>query len=209
MFKLKKLIIASGSLFSLFIYTASARADSPLTNCDIYPAYMDIPMVRQAKAQEKIDLKIAEFLASPKNPVDVKIAVVNALGWQFEGKYNSTMYLYYLTFIHKMKAESLNSNNLSPDEMLTLGYMNAMDDYFHPENAVPILEKAAGKNNKSFTYAIILAITKAQTEFSNVNSWPKMWELTGNVLNDKKLKPDMRKAAVKSIRDYMILYKKN
>jgi hypothetical protein len=167
---------------------------------------MDLEIVQKAYKKGILDLEIAEYLSSQNNPIDVKAAVINALGWDFNGKYNSTLYKYYLALTHGKTLEKLSLNSLTVDELFCLGYLTIMDDYFHPEKAIPLLEKAAEKRNDSFTIAIILALAKSQKELPD--NWSNIWKITEKVLNNKTLKKDMREEAIKIIIDYMILYKK-
>jgi len=80
-----------------------------------------------------------------------------------------------------------------------------MDDYFHPEKALPLLEEAHNMEKDSFAVSIILALAKAQRAFDS--DWCEVWKLTEEVLKNKELKQDLRHEATKMIVDYMILYK--
>lgn len=201
-FSMKKFLI---SLLTIFFFSLPSYADSPLTSTDFYQSYEEYPIVRKAKKEEKMTLEFAEFLSSKDNPIDVKVALINALGWKFEGKYNTTLYSYHLSLIHGMRASEFELDKLTPDELLTLGYIKALDNYFETQDAERILLKAVSKNPESLTYNLILAITKAQNV--NVEAWGLRWKLFENVINNPNFKKDIRQMAIQQMKDYMILYK--
>jgi hypothetical protein len=74
-------------------------ADTPLTETSFYKAYLDVPMVEKAiQSKGIINNEILVYLCD-SNPLDLKIAVINALGWNHK-KSNSTS---YLNFVLKTK----------------------------------------------------------------------------------------------------------
>ncbi|WP_258049850.1 hypothetical protein [Clostridium weizhouense] len=198
-------------IFSLFIIVAmffsmnpiTAFADSPVTSTDFYKAYIDIDMVKTAKEKGVIDEEIANYLYSSKNPIDVKAAVINALGWKFEGKNNAEN---YVKLMYSSDIDKLDIDSLSGDEIFCISYMMALDDYFHVDKALLLMEKAYEKNNTNFTIALIQSILKGQASIENGN-WGLIWVNTKNVLNDKTLVKDMKQEAIDSIVEYMKLYK--
>ncbi len=186
-------------------FPVASRADSPITATVFYEAYRDVKMVERAHLEGIMGLEIAEFLTSPENPIDVKAAVLNALSWRFEGKNNTELYAYYLALLYHVPVAELDTAFLSADEVFCIGYLTALDNYFHPEMALPLLEEARKMTKDSFTVSIILAITKAQLAFDS--DWCEIWKLTEEVLQNKELKQDLRPEAVKMIVDYLILYR--
>jgi len=189
----------------LFLFQKTSHADSPITATKFYEAYLDVKMVERAHLEGVMGLEIAEFLTSPENPIDVKAAVINALSWRFDGKNNAELYACYLALLYHVSLIELDTAFLSADEIFCMGYLMVMDDYFHPEKALPILEEAYKTMGNSFTVSIILALAKAQRAFDS--DWCEVWRLTEEVLKNKALRQDLRPEAVERIVDYMILYK--
>lgn len=136
---MKKILVLVILLKSLFIFPAVIYADSPITSTKFYEAYLDVKMVQRAYLEGVMGLEIAEFLSSPKNPIDTKAAVINALSWRFEGKNNAELYMYYLGLLYHVSILELDTDFLSADETFCLGYLMVMDNYFHPEHAIPLL----------------------------------------------------------------------
>jgi hypothetical protein len=198
------LTVAFTSAF-MFVFVAAIYGDSPITSTPFSQAYLDVEMVKEAKEEGLMSLEIAEYLSSTSNPVDVKAAVINALSWDVEGKSNAELYLYYLALSYRTPIDDLDIDALNGDELFSLGYLTVMDDYFNPDEAIQLLEKASAKRRDSFTVSIVLALTKAQKAMES--DWCEVWKLTDGVLGNKKLKQDLRPRARKIIVDYMSLYK--
>lgn len=189
----------------LFVLPGISQADSPITATDFYEAYKDVKMVQRVHLEGVMGVEIAEYLSSPENPIDHKAAVINALSWRFEGKSNAELYTYYLGLLYHMSITELDTDFLSADEIFCLGYLIAMDDYFHPENAIVLLEEAQKIMKESFTVSMVLALAKAQIAFEQ--DWCEAWKIIEQVLQNADLKQDMRPEAKKIIVNYMILYR--
>lgn len=202
---MKKKLLVVLIVTLLFLLPGISYADSPITATNFHEAYQDVKMVQRAHLEGVMGLEIAEFLSSPENPIDVKAAVINALSWRFEGKNNAELYTYYLGLLYHMSITELNTDFLSADEIFCLGYLVAMDDYLHPENAIVLLEEAHKVMKDSFTVSIILSLAKAQMAFEQ--DWCEAWKVVENVLRNTELKQDLRTEAKKTITAYMILYR--
>jgi hypothetical protein len=202
---MKKILLVVLLLSVLLLFQKITHADSPITATDFYKAYLDVKMVERAHMEGVMGLEIAEFLTSPENTIDVKAAVINALSWKFDGKSNAELYAYYLALLYHVSVTELDTEFLSADEIFCLGYLTAMDDYFHPERALPLLEEAHKVMKESFTVSIILALASGQAVMEY--DWCEVWRLTEEVLKNKELKHDLRPEAIKMIIDYMVLYK--
>lgn len=196
------LFIIGVMLFSLNPITAFA--DSPVTSTDFHKAYIDIGIVKIAKEKGIVDSEIANYLYSSKNPIDVKAAVINALGWNFEGKNNAEN---YVKLMYSKDIDELDINLLSGEEIFCISYMMALDDYFHPDKALPMMDKAYEKNNTSFTIDIVRSILKSQDDMLNKGNWQMVWTNTESVLNSTTLQKDMRQEGIDIIVEYMKLYK--
>ena len=72
----------------MVMWAAAAWADSPLTSTNFSQAYDTHPMVEMAAGIEPGDFiptTILNFLCDKDSPIDVRLAVINKLGWKFEG----------------------------------------------------------------------------------------------------------------------------
>lgn len=205
MFRFKSWLVMALFLFS----PKPMYADSPITSTAFSEAYLEIEMVRYAKENGTLNLQMAQYLSNPGHSLDKKAALINALSWKFEGKRNRDLYFNYLSIAYSRPVNDLPYEILSADELFSLGYLTVMDDYFHPQKAVPLLEKAAVRYHNSFTAHMILALAKAQDFMHDQKKWCEVWRVTEQVLNNKALKVDMRESGIKYIVDYMVLYQDN
>lgn len=192
----------------LILLSQPSNADSPVTSTPFYTAYMDIPIVKMAADTSYLNADIIDFLLAKNNPIDHKMAVINAIGWDFNGKNNAELFMAAL--VRKYNPDNtgaINWRTFSAGELLCLGYLTVMDNYFEPKNALPYLELAVKKEPQSFTFNIILAIVKAQAELDR--DWCMVWKVTDKVFSNSKLKKDLRDEASKIIFDYLVLYKES
>lgn len=192
-----------------FVFSITAFADSPLTATDIYTAYNDVEIIKDAQESQEIDKQIAYYLADEKNPIDVKIAVINAVYYSRSwGSNNESTADKYTQLIYSKKLEKLDLDTLNEDQLLCIGYIMVLDDYFNPEKSMAILKKALDKKPDSFTYNIIYTLAKTQQIMHNGDDWYFVYDYTQKVVNNKKLIKDMRPEAITIITNYQYLYGK-
>ena len=194
-------------LISLVFTCKSVYADSPLTSTNISKAYQDLSIVIKASEAEGIlTNELIEYLLNEKNPIANKIALINELGWDIDGKNNAAIFLDYL--IQKQGYEDQEDflNNGKDFEILSMAYLKALDDYFNVSEALIYAERSLSKNSESYTYNIITALIEAQ--IATRGDWCKVYKSTDQVRTKTSLETDMRDEAVTIIFDYMDSYKK-
>lgn len=199
----KKALIGVILIFSMLI-SLTVYADSPITSTRFSDTYLDFDIVQKAKNSGVMDNEIAQYLSSPNNPIDVKAAVINALGWNIDGKDNAEK---YTNFIYKKSVEELNVSELNGNDSFCIGYLLALDNYFEPENAIPLLENANKALSKSLTVSLITAVVKSQSAL-HLGKTYTVWGGIKQVLDNKELNYDMRPGAIKIITDYVQSYSK-
>jgi hypothetical protein len=192
-------------LFFLAIGSSSVYADSPITSTTFYSAYMDVDIVEKASLTGTLSTEMADFLMDDANLIDHKAALVNALGWDYYGKSNAVEYKKRLAQKYKTEGDNLDLDKLTAGELMSLGYMMALDNYNDVSSALLLLKKAVDKDKGSFTVNMIYTIVKAQTVSDD--NWCEIWRLTRNVINNKSLFKDLKTQSCQLIVDYMILYK--
>ena len=195
---------------SLVAAPTAARADSPVTSTPFATAYTELGAVAQSLETGMLSLETAQFLSDWDVPVDAKAAMCNALGWDINGKDNAVRYGWFLALKYwdyydgPPELNDTTKDLLTADELMCMGYLMALDDYFHPARALPWLQAAREKRPESYTIAMIEAIVKGQAAMDN--DWPSIWNGVEIVLNNESLKVDMRPEAIAIICDYMVLY---
>lgn len=186
-------------------------ADSPLTSCDFAAAYLDHPMVQLASgladnSEVDIPVSLLNFLADPKSPVDVRMAVVNAIGWNFDGKDSGKQIRDYLLKRYNVKDEKKLVKKLDSSTLAVYAYAKAMSNYFVVKPAQELAHKAVKNNkSKSFTVAFISALIDAQDYLDS--DWGMVYKVVTDVTHDGSLKLDMRQEAIDAVMEYINLYK--
>lgn len=191
---------------ALFFQSTHLLADSPLTSTPIHIAYEHETIVKTAAdANGILTAELAAYLADDHNPVDLKVAVINQLGWDINGKNNADIFLAYLTKEKKFKNQKRVLKKASGSVLISLAYLKALDNYFEVDEAITIADKALKKSKKSYTIHLIAGLIKAQKAMST--SFCHAYRHTHEVLVETSLKKDLKEEANKIIFDYMDLYK--
>ena len=183
-------------------------ADSPLTSISISKAYEDSKIVQLAsEANGKLTVELMNYLSEAENPIELKIAVINKLGWDTNGKRNSSIFFQYLKEKYGYKTNRKFIRKASGDLLICMAYLKAMDNYFDVEDAIAYARKAKLKNKKSYTTHIIAALIEAQKVMNS--DWCEVYTLANNVRINKTLISDMKINTINIIFDYMDKYKEN
>ncbi len=191
----------------LLVAFTAAWADSPLTSTHFADAYSDHPMVQMAceEMQNNISVTLLNFLADKHQPVDVRLAVINKIGWNFDGTMVGAQLGEYLMGRYKAKTEKKLAKKLDAGTLAVYAYAKAMSNYFDVTAASEMGHQAVKKNkDKSFSVALISALIDAQVYLDT--DWSKIYPALAKVLHDGSLKLDMRQEAIDNIMEYINLY---
>jgi hypothetical protein len=183
-------------------------ADSPLTSTDFYNAYMDVPLVQEAlKCKGKITNEMIEYIYNDTNPLEVKLAIINAVGWNHKGFKNSHKFFKYVIHKKKYKTDFGGDNiafkwNATVDELICYAYMKALDNYFDVSDAFEVAGLALKKNQNGFAVNMIYNLIKAQglTAFGESCYACKNFS---SLKNNPKLTMDMKNEAMPFVFEYM------
>ncbi len=182
-------------------------ADSPLTSTHFADAYSDHPMVQMADQmmQNDIPTTLLNFLADKNSPVDVRLAVINKIGWNFDGTTVGAQLGEYLMGRYGAKSEKKLVKKLDAGTLAVYAYAKAMSNYFDVTAASELGHQAVKKNkNKSFSVAMISALIDAQIYLDS--DWGMIYKVIADVLHDGSLHLDMRQEAIDNIMEYINLY---
>lgn len=193
------------SLFLLLGVVFKSQADSPLTSTVFAETYNDENVVNIAlQADGQLTTPLMDYLINESNPIAVKLAVINALGWQYEGKNNCATFLKYLGKKKKMKTPEKVLKKGSAHIIICMAYLKAMDDYFDVREAAKWSKVAQEKDPRSYSLNLIAAVIQAQVAFDT--DWCQVFQLTDAVRNNTNLEVDMRDQSAAIIFNYMDLY---
>lgn len=189
-------------IFLVLFLPKIIQADSPLSSTPFHDDYTDVDIVLKAEQLNIVNKEISDYLHKESNPLDIKAAVINALGWEANGNYERYCQLVFNRLIIEADIPSLNKG-----DAFTIGYLIAMENYLSPNKALSFLKRAKELDKESFTINIIYNLVRAQIVMEK--DFCKVWRYTNKVFNNKSLNDDMRNDAKKVIYDYVVLYKKN
>ena len=199
-------------LFLILIFTFSINsvfADSPLTSSVFYQAYLDMPIVQEAfKSKGKVTDEMWVFILDDMNPLHVKLAIINAIGFEHEGVMLSEMYLMYV-----MKAKNYQSFldfkwSATSDELICYSYMLALDNYYNTTDAFEIAREALRKAPNSFAVNIIYNLIKSQG-LTAYGEYCYASKLFLEIKSNTNIVMDMRIEALSYIFEYMISVSEN
>lgn len=206
--------------FFLFLFSLPVRpaaADSPLTSTDFHAHYDEAAVVSARGG--RMTTQVLNFLLG-RAPTDQKAACVNALSWQRDATGNAQAFVRALEGRYRKQGRALTPSALSTDELLVLGYLVALHDYFQlaplekargglwAASPKELLAEAQKRAPTDFTVALVAALIAAQN--TPEDDWCQVYTVVQAVLDrfpeaDRNLKP----AAVKAVMTYIGIYKKH
>lgn len=196
-------------IYFLIVFTISITnvfADSPLTSTNFYKAYLDVPLVQQAlKSNGRLTHDMILYLANNTNALDIKIAIINALGWNHKGRGNSSSYLNYVVKTKKYKGEAKSiifKWFATSNELICYAYLLSLDNYFDVVYANEIAQLALKKSPNNYAVNMIACLIKSQGLFL-LGEECYSFKLFNDLKTNPQLKLDMRNDAEKYIFEYM------
>ncbi len=201
--KIKNLLL----YICFFFIAQNSFADSPLTATQFYKEYMDIAIVKSAaKSNYKITEQQLQFLTNSKNPIAIKLAIINSLGWNTKGKSNAPEYLEYLFEKHPLLNYKNFINKASAEELICYAYLKAMDNYFDVKSASIFARQAMRKVPTTYSIHLIGTLIQVQP-LLNSKKWCAIYTKMNQVRTNKKLQLDMRLISTVAIFSYTDGYK--
>lgn len=196
-----KKFLRFGLLGIAFLFsTPSLRADSPLTSTPFYEAYQTHKIIRLALESEgTLTPKLMKYLCHPRKPLALKLALINALGWDFDGKHNADLFYAYLEKRNKVK--QLETPN--PTLQICYAYLKAMDNYFEVDQALEYANRARD-NSRSYAVHLVASLIEAQQKMET--DWCGTYLATDRVRRNTQLNQDISPEANAIIFKYMALY---
>jgi hypothetical protein len=190
----------------IFLFSSHSFADSPLTSTQFYKAYGSLPIIQDAsKSKGILTEKLMRYLSDPSHPIDIKVALINRLGWDINGKHNANLFIKFLQKTKGYQSIKDLKERASSHEILCIGYLLAMDNYKDVKEALIFSNIAATKETKSYTIQMINALILSQT-FSYGN-WCKKYEVLQKVKTATNLTIVFKSEASDIIFQYISSYK--
>jgi len=192
--------------FVTFSLSITSFADSPLTSTYFYLHYLNYSLVAEAQETKAITHEMIVYILDTENPIEIKVAIINALGW---GNNSNENYL-------ELRAYAMNKYDVYTDKklfdkidgkvMVCFAYMKGLSDYFDVKYAVKMSKLAQKKDQDSYCVNIIAALIQAQ-EYFNKNRWDMIYSTVNQVNNTTWRNDDMSDEAAVSLMEYIGYYK--
>lgn len=198
---MKKLLI----FVSVLLLCVKSYADSPITSTEFALAYRDVPIVNMMLnlKGEVVSDELIEYLADEKNPIDVKVAAINAVSFNRD---------VYAPLMQRLKIKYGTTSELTVlseidfSTHVALAYARARHYYMDLREAYVLLASAFLKNSNSFTanmvYALVATTDVMEKDFCQV------YQICASIVADTTLVQDMRPQAVPMIMEYINEYAK-
>ena len=190
----------------------SAFADSPITSTDVSKAYdsLNIPEINEARSGV-LTPALAEKLTSEGVNLGIKVAITRALGWDINGKNNAEIFLgaleakYGTQLYSEGSAKIVKVTTPAVDELVVLGYLSVLDNYFNPIVGIGYLDAAEIRLPDSLAVALVRGLVRAQLALDI--DWCQAWKSVAQPLNQPEAyAQDIAIGAVDEIASYMKSY---
>lgn len=201
---------------SLIFIAQSGYADSPLTSTDFYRAYLDVPIVKAAADNPNVlTEEMMDYLYDDANPLDVKMALINAVGWDAERRLST--FPNYITYsINHLDREKYGFTDKlitpqdlyalsSPDQMAVFVYLHALSDYSNIMQLYQHAELAMQNPVNKQSFMLPMALVWAQIKL-DLWQWEEIYPSVKMLFLDAEEK-DMRPEAIEIVMDYINEYK--
>ena len=190
----------------MVICPAALIADSPLTSTLFWRAYEDVAVVAHASTSKGVIRKThCAFLTDESQSLDAKLAVVSAIGWDFDGQRNAPRFLAYLKKIHGVQTADEVLKKGHPHWGICLAYLKALDNYFDVTEAAEWADQAAKRLPESYAASLIASLIRAQIYLDQ--DWCLTFAAVDMVRKKFELKDkDLNSAAIQRIFGYMDEY---
>jgi hypothetical protein len=204
-----------------------ALADSPLTSTFFASAYNDVPIIKSLLIEReksesnafRIQASHLRFFDDISVSLDQKVALVNAFGWG--DTINTEVFIAHIMKKYSIgrdvidgamtlpSQEDLDLPNsarvLSFDDMIILGYIQIMGDYFQPLRGFRFLTHAATNNEASEASVWIFGLMCAQIYMDM--DWCKVYTSMVEVRDNYDYTTNLLRADAKTaIFDYIGIY---
>ena len=211
---MKKLFL----LFALLISAVQLSfADSALTSTEFYKAYLDVPIVKAASERPHHLSEAAKaYLFNEANPLDVKLALINAVGANPDGLATYGEYIEYcIQHFPKNKygiapgkrvTQQDVFKHASPEQKAVLVYLSAMSNYFNTA-AMSKMVRMAMTTPRTDKQSFMLAIGLVKAQIALDGDWAKVYPTVYDCVNSPEIK-DMRPEAIDIVMEYINEYEK-
>ena len=199
---MKKLFIVCVMLIAS---SFTAWADSPITSTSFAKAYQDVPIVSRMLQLngQVVTQELINYLADDQNPIDVKVAAINAVDIS-KDVYTPLMNLLKTRLGTDSEISVL--ARISGSTHAALAYARARHFYDNLREAGVLAHSVLLKEPDSFTANMVYALVISNAMMDS-GQWDAIYPICNNIKIDPALTQDMRPQAITMLMEYINLYK--
>ncbi len=200
----------------MILLLATAFADSPLTSTDLSVGFQDAEVVQRARSAGSSLPPSAIDALLGDHPLGVRLAVVDALGW--EGKGRAIQLAEAIAERRGKGPRALQLKDVLPAERVVLAYLLAHDDYFemgpmvtgasddlYGASALALASSGANSQPDDFAAQAVVALIDAQGRMDG--SWCAVWTTWRSLLERfPTSKRNLPPKSVDNVTAYLKLY---
>lgn len=141
----------------------NSYADSPLTSIDLWTIHSENFDVQNAFRNKKMDKSTIDFILDENNSLEIRLSVINAIGWKFNSDNKNSSALLKSIF-KKYKVNSIdNLFDVNHINILTCyTYSLALDNYKNIDNIIQLSNRVSNLDSNNFYSKYISALIKSQ-----------------------------------------------
>lgn len=164
-----KSLLYSGIFF--FLVSLNTYADSPLTSIEFWTIHSEDFTVQNAFRNKKMDKSIIDFILDENNSLEMRLSVINAIGWKFKSSSKNSSAL-LRSILKKYKVNSIDTLfDVNYIDILTCyTYSLALDNYNNVDNIIQLSDRVSNLDSNNFYSKYIFTLIKSQ-KFSLSRQW--------------------------------------
>lgn len=159
-----------------------------------------------ARKNAVLSEEMVRFLLDDSKTLGARVALINALSWDFNGKQNAAVFEEALLKKYRLKELSEQYDVLEADDLTCLSYLKAMDNYFEVGEAYQIIQTAKKKAPRSYAVQMIAALIESQHHTVGFD-WCEVYLTCMIARQDPTVDKDLKEEAVDAIFNYIDIYK--
>ncbi|MGO4817078.1 hypothetical protein [Flavobacterium sp. W22_SRS_FP1] len=194
------------SVLFFLLLNLNSYADSPLTSIDFWTIHTEDFTVRNAFRNQKMDKSTIDFILDENNSLEIRLSVINAIGWKFNSDNKKSTALLKSIF-KKYKVRSIdNLFDVNHINILTCyTYSLALDNYKNVDNIIQLSNKVSNLDPNNFYSKYISVLIESQ-KYSLSFQWCNVDLVYRKLREDEYFKSDFGKKLYDITFDYIDAY---
>lgn len=203
--KIKKFTL---KIVLIFLLVTKSYADSPLTSIEIWRAFPENLEIQNALKTKKMSNSTLEFILNEENSLELRICVINALGWNMNSKKNNSRKL-LKAILEKYRVKSIDKlNEKKNSEILSCySYLYAMDNYLNMDKILSCTRQAVALDPENKAVSFVYSLIQSQNYFLT-KDWCKLYLTFENFKKKEFNFKNIDNNLIKLTSDYINVYNK-